>query len=75
MAGRGAFPPVFSYQGETKELRKNGLYQGDALDLARGKAKKKQRKDEKAVWKVGRGGFWFRTRAGLCQQFTMHDAM
>jgi hypothetical protein len=33
-AGRGEYPPVFSYQGETKELRENGRYEGELKDLA-----------------------------------------
>ena len=40
---RGGYPPVFADVGETKGLRENGLHQGETKDLAREKAKKKQR--------------------------------
>jgi hypothetical protein len=56
------YPPVFAYVGETKELRENGLHQGEIKELAVGKAEKKQTKVGKAVWNVDRGGCFERTR-------------
>ena len=30
---RGGIPPYFSHQGETKDLRENGLHQGETKEL------------------------------------------
>jgi len=46
---RRGYPPLFLYQRETKDLRENGLHQGDALDLGGIGAK---------VGRRFRGGFW-----------------
>jgi len=43
----GGIPRVFADVGETKGLRENGLHQGETLDLAEEKAKKKQREKRK----------------------------
>jgi len=45
----GGYPPVFSYQGETKDLRENGLYQGDALDLVGEMRRKSKIVEEKSL--------------------------
>ena len=38
-SGQGGTPPVFAYQGETKDLQENGLHQGETKELAGARAK------------------------------------
>jgi len=39
----GGIPPYFAYQGETKELRENGLHQGETKELGGERAKARRR--------------------------------
>ena len=71
----GGYPPVFADVGETKGLRENGLYQWETKDLAREKAKEKQR--ETGKWSRGQTGEGFagghgRTGANSSQGIVPH---
>jgi len=71
----GGIPRVFADVGETKGLRENGLHQGETKDLAREKAKKKQR--ETGKWSRGQTGEGFagghrRVGADISQRTIAH---